>query len=512
MEFAPFIFAAELTTGDVPIPAWEWISMGSLAHLLAFGLVAFHCLTHRREPTSALLWLSLAWFIPVVGSLLYLMFGIYRVPEKGRHKYRADQSLAAERRTREAPTLSMAYWRAVHESTACEPPTEEGRLFNRSLAGLLEEYPLLAGNAVRPLVNGEEAYPPMLAAIRAATDHIHIQTFILGNDAVGREFMAALAERARAGVKVRLLYDRFGSTHAVWGRFFRQYRNVPNLHIAGWRQVNVLKSEFQLNLRNHRKLLIVDGVRAFTGGLNLHAGHVAGADGSEPIRDYHFEVAGPVVQELQFSFLRDWAYMTGEAPDSLLQAAYFPPQPAAGEMPVRIINSGPSVEQEAINEVFFQAIISAKRELWIVTPYFVPGPDLLQALRAAARRGVDVRLVVPQENNHFYAGLAGQALYDDLLACGVRIFERELPFMHAKAMIMDDTLALVGTANLDIRSLRLNYETNLAVYDAAFVAGIRQLVLEEIARSREVALGVWRTRPLHRKLLENACSLFTPIL
>ena len=513
MEFAPFIlFASGLTADELPIPAWEWISLGSLAHLLAFGLVAFHCLKHRREPTSALLWLSLAWFIPVIGSLFYVMFGIYRVPEKGRHKYRADQSLAAERRTREEPSLSMAYWCAVHESTACEPPTEEGCRFNRALDGILEEYPLLAGNVVRPLVNGEDAYPPMLAAIRAATDHIHIQTFILGNDLVGHQFMDALAERARAGIKVRLLFDRFGSTHAVWGRFFRRYRDVPNLTIAGWRQVNILKSEFQLNLRNHRKLLIVDGVRAFTGGLNLHAGHVAGADGSEPIRDYHFAVAGPVVQELQFSFLRDWAYMTGEAPDSLLQAAYFPPQPVAGGMPVRVINSGPSVEQEAINEVFFQAIISARRQLWIVTPYFVPGPDLMQALRAAARRGVDVRLVVPQKSNHVYAGLAGQALYDDLLACGVRIFEREPPFMHAKAMIMDDTLALVGTANLDIRSLRLNYETNLAVYDAEFVAGIRQLALAEIANSREIALDVWRARPRHRKLLENACSLFTPIL
>jgi cardiolipin synthase len=267
----------------------------------------------------------------------------------------------------------------------------------------------------------------------------------------------------------------------------------------------------QINLRNHRKVLIVDGVRAFTGGLNLHDGHL-GAPGREAIRDYHFDIAGPVVQELQYSFLRDWAYMTGEEPDLLFQTAHFPHQPAAGTMPVRVINSGPSVEQETINDVFFMAITSARRQLWIVTPYFVPGPDILQAIRAAARRGVDVRLVVPRENNHVYAGLAGQALYGDLLACGVRIFERAPPFMHAKAMVIDDTLALVGTANLDIRSLRLNYETNLAVYSAAFVADMRQLAQQEMACSRELELAAWRTRPLRRKLLENACSLFTPIL
>ncbi len=511
MQPAPHILFAAADTAAAATPAWEWISLGSLAHMLAFALVASHCLRHRREPTSALLWLCVAWFVPFAGPALYFLFGIYRVPEKARDKHRADQRFAEERRTREETGLHMAYWRAVHEATACEPPTAEGRLFNRSLDGLLEEYPLLDGNRVTPLLDGGEAYPIMLEAIRSAKNHIHIQTFILGNDDVGREFMDALAERARAGVAVRLLYDRFGSTHAVWGRFFRHYRGIPNLKIAGWRQVNLLKAQFQLNLRNHRKLLVVDGVRAFTGGLNLHEGHVEGP-GRGAIRDYHFDVAGPVVQELQYSFLRDWAYMTGEEPDALFQAAHFPHQPAAGAMPVRVINSGPAIEQETINDVFFMAISSARRELWIVTPYFVPGPDILQALRAAARRGVDVRLIVPRANNHVYAGLAGQALYDDLLACGVRIFEREPPFMHAKAMVMDDTLALVGTANFDIRSLRLNYETNLAVYSAGFVAAMRHLARHEMAASRELALAAWRARPLRRKLLENACSLFTPIL
>ncbi|MFA5206238.1 MAG: cardiolipin synthase [Lentisphaeria bacterium] len=492
-------------------PAWLWVTAAWSGHILVFLLVAMHLLRHRREPTSALFWLLLTWFLPLFGALAYLAFGIYRIPRKGSQKRAADVRFKAERRALEDGNMPLAFWRSAHEALTAEPEDPDLCVLNRAMDGILEDYPLLGGNTVEMLVDGDEAYPAMLAAIRAARHHIHLQTFILANDAVGREFLDALAAKARAGVRVRLLYDRFGSTYAVLGGLFRRYRNIPNMELAGWTQANLLKRQFQFNLRNHRKLLVVDGVVAFTGGVNIGEANCS-QPGHPAIRDYHFRLTGPAVHELQFSFLRDWYYFTGAAAETLLVPEHFPASPSSGHARVRVVNSGPASEMEAIRDVFFLSIISARHRVLAMTPYFAPTADLLQAFRAAARRGVDVCLLMPQENNHPYSKLAGQAYYDDLLSAGVRIYERRPPFIHAKAMLIDDGLALVGSANLDIRSLRLNYETNLAIYDPATVLGLQQRLEDELAQSHEITLGQWRRRPHWRRSLENLCNLFSPVL
>lgn len=499
------------TLKELP-PRWELILAGWLLHILLFALVAFRCLQKRREPTSAVAWILLAWFLPAVGFVLYMLFGNYKVQAKGALKRRVDTRLTEALRTRGEETgVDMLYWHAVHRTQDAVPETPEGVELNRFMDGLLEDFPLLGGNRVDLLLTGGEAYPPMLDAIRRARHHIHLQSFIIRDDATGRQFLEALAERARAGVEVRVLYDRFGSTGAVLRGFFRGYRGVPNLRLAGWTQANLLKRQFAINLRNHRKLLIVDGIHAFTGGINLHDENLP-QDGRPAIRDYHFDVRGPVVQELQFAFLQDWHYITREPARRLLRQAFFPEAVHAGSTPVRVVAGGPSDDTEVLGDIYFTCISTARRQLWAVSPYFAPTAALLHALRAAALRGVDVRLVFPGRNNHVYAGLAGRAHYEELLTSGVRIFERNPPFMHAKALVVDNTLALVGTANLDVRSLRLNYETNLAVFDGAFVATMKDAIREELAESLEITLADWRRRPYHQQVLENACNLFTPIL
>jgi cardiolipin synthase len=490
---------------------WEWVSLGWPVHLAVFLLVAFDLLRRRREPTSALLWLCLAWFLPGVGALFYLAFGRYRVPAKAAHKRAADERLRGERRVRESESLEMAYWRSVHEAHLGEPDAAAARDLNRSLDGVFPDYPLLAGNAIRLLLDGDEAYPRMLEAIRAARNHIHLQSFLVRPDDVGRRFLDLLAERARAGVTVRVLFDRFGSTHAVVRGFFRRYRRVPNLRLCGWTQANLFKRQFQVNLRNHRKLLVIDGAVAFTGGLNLAQDNLD-RPARAAIRDFHFELRGPVIQELQFAFLTDWFFMTGDPPAALLRQEYFPFLPDVGPARIRVANGGPSADAEPMADLFFLAMTAARRSLWAVTPYFAPTPDILRALRTATRRGVDVRLVVPRHSNHVYAGLAGRALFEELLDSGVRIFERLPPFIHAKTLLVDDLAAVVGTANLDVRSLRLNYETNLVVYDPAFLATLRQAVAEEMSQSEELGLVAWRRRPLRQRLAENFCSLLTPVL
>ncbi len=483
------------------------LTLGTIAHIVIFIAITLHCLQRRRNASATLLWIFIAWSFPILGPLLYVGFGVDRVSDRGYLKLLANEQFVKHRRgTRRS--MPDAYWHDLRSAPAADAFQRE---MNRSLDALLPDHPALAGNAIRPLVNGDEAYPRMLAAIRGAEHHIHLQSFIIGHDAVAREFMDALAERAAAGVQVRLLFDRFGSTRAFLGGLFRRFRSTPNFYMAGWTQANPLKRQFQINLRNHRKCLVVDGRIGFFGGINLAESNCS-VPGRPAIRDYHFEAAGPVVHELQFAFLRDWFFMTGESPDRLLTAACFPPIEPAGDVIARMICTGPSNEKEVAVETVFNSIVLAEKQVLAVTPYFVPPPDILRALRSAALRGIDVRLIVPQKNNHIYAGFAGRALYADLLEAGVRIVERRPPFMHAKALVVDGRFALVGTANLDIRSLQLNYETMVAAYSPPLADALKTLIHEEIAAGDELGLADWNRRPRTQRLMENFATLLSPVL
>jgi cardiolipin synthase len=490
----------------------SWLPLDLALHLSAFLLVCYSCLKTRREAVSTLLWIFVAWSFPVIGPLLYLFFGINRMPGKALRKHKANRQLQAERQARENISLPASFLHSAHESLASKLEAENSFYLNRTFDRILPKTPLLSGNAVAALVDGTQAYPAMLKAISNARHHIHLQTFIVGNDKVGRQFLDLLAEKAKSGVKVRFLFDRFGSTAAVFGGLLDDYGKIKNMKTGGWTQANLLKRRFQINLRNHRKIMVIDGTTAFVGGINLRNDNLSSIS-SPAIRDYHFMVQGPVVQELQYSFLSDWYFITEENPQTLLQPEHFPRQSATGTALARMVGSGPTPdEMEAIAKVFFECINWARHELLVVTPYFAPSMDILQSFKSAAMRGVDVRLLVPMKNNHIFTGLAGKALYEELLASGVRIFERKPPFMHAKAMIADGKVALVGSANLDVRSLRLNYESNLLVFDEEFIRRLRAIVINDFANSNEIDLSKWRRRPLWRNMIENTFYLMSPIL
>lgn len=498
----------------------RWFSFGSqpwlillyALHLTVVVLIFCHLIQRRREATSSWFWLMLVWLAPVLGACLYLMFGITRIPAKIWRKAPVQQP--GKGNTVPIPVetpLPLSYWRALDRAGVAEPATPWAGDLNRALNGILPDLPLVGGNRIVPLVTGDEAFPRMVEAIRSARHHIHLQSFIIGGDAVGRMFMEALARKAREGVQVRILYDRFGSTPAVLSRFFKRYSKTPNLQIADWSMANPLKRQVQFNLRNHRKTLVVDGETAFMGGINLQEDHIT-APHQFPIRDYHFELRGPVVLELQYTFLQDWYCMTDEDPDILMQDAHFPPIPVAGPAQARVINSGPTHPWETGIDSVFALITAARRQLLIVTPYFVPTTDVFRAIRLAALRGVDTRLIVPAVSNHFFAQWAGRALYEELMSAGVRIYERRAPFIHAKALVADDAAAMVGTTNLDVRSLRVNYESNLVVFGETFINALKQIVLEDLALSDEIRLDDWRKRPRSRRWMENFWNLFAPQL
>lgn len=488
-----------------------WVFLSTALHLVAFIGVCLHALKRRRNASATILWIFVAWSFPLLGPLLYLAFGIDRMPDKGLHKKVKNQIMMDQRRSRHKDESPFVAWHYSFSTPIENVRNEYCRKLNRSLDTLNPDHPLLDGNYIVPLVSGDKSYPLMLEAIRSAKNHIHLQSFIIHRDDTGRKFLEELKKKADEGIKVRLMFDRFGSTHAYLGGLFRKYRKIANFEICGWTQANPMKRQFQINLRNHRKNLIVDGQVAFFGGVNIASENITTAE-REAIRDYHFKVEGPLVHELQFSFLRDWYFMTGESIDKLLNADHFPQMLSIGDARARLIDSGPSEPPDLASETYFNAIILAQRQILIVTPYFVPTSDIIRALRSAAHRGVDVRLVLPAKNNHRYAGMASKALYEELLASGVRIYHRKPPFIHAKAMVIDDSVALVGTVNLDVRSLELNYETTALIENETAIDKLKLMIHEDMDCSREITLNEWLKRPAIQKLAENLCALMTPVL
>ena len=489
----------------------ESIGYGTIIHLVLSLLVFLHVLQKPRDARTALLWIFFATVFPVVGPLAYILFGINTIPHKGWLKQFSDSNFQKRQRLETRTANSLAAMHTHKNLLRVHPAATTLTPLNRVLDHLSVNHPLLGGNQIEFYPSALNALDAMFQTLQAAQHHIHLSTYILNDDAIGKKLMRILAERARAGVQIRILYDAFGSAGANLRLFFWRHRHIPNLQIIGFSQANMLKRKFQLNLRNHRKLLIVDGAIAFIGGINFHAVYLP--KGNTPgVMDYHFRIRGPTVLELQYTFLRDWYYMTDEPVEKLLSRDLFPLSEASGQVAMRLQNSGPTRDEaSATLDTFFAAYNLAQKQILIVTPYFVPPESLILALRQAAYRGVDVKILVPAHNNHPTLQLASQALYKPLLTAGVRIFEHHPPFIHAKATIIDDTVAIIGSANIDPRSLFLNYETNLIVFNEVFASTLKAHIVNELTLAREITYAEWRQRPRLRKLAENFFNLFHPI-
>jgi len=481
--------------------------------LLAISLAAaIHVLlTKDEEPVSAVLWLFIVFTFPLLGVVLYLFFGINRLQTRGLRIRMANELVAGQRGDPMHRALS-AYLAGQRRHTLA-PGNPAYDDVQRMLDRLLPDTVPLTGNRVELMVDGTSAYPRMLEAIRAARGTIHLQSYIFMADEAGRMLMAALHERAVAGVRVKVLYDSFGSLATVFPMFLhrRAWRH-PNLAVRTFSQFS-LRTPWRVQLRNHRKLLVVDGKVAFIGGINISQDNDARL-GSRPrhIHDLHCRIGGPAVGELQFSFLRDWHYVSGEPPRELFREEHFPEHPEEGGTVVRVVASGPGQEYEATAKVFHAAVALARESLWIINPYFIPDRAFWNALAMAVARGIDVRVVVPARNNHWYVQHAIRALCRQLLPRGVRIFEKHGPFSHAKAMLVDGAWAYMGSSNCDVRSFRLNYELDFMASESGFAAALRDQLLAEMGQSREVPFAEVAAVPLPRRLLENFCSLLTPVL
>lgn len=369
--------------------------------------------------------------------------------------------------------------------------------------------PLTTGNRVELLQDGPLTYQAMLQAINAATDHINMETYILDDDEVGQRFAAALIARRQEGIRIHVIHDSVGTLETP-DRFFSDLQ-ANGIDVLEFNPVNPLTAGegWELNSRDHRKLLIVDGRVAFVGGINISSVYSGGSfrlsskvrpGGELPWRDTHLKIEGPVVAELQKLFIQTWEKQQGSA---MAPAHYFPELDRQGDELVRAIGSSPDDAYSLIYATLISALRSAQSEIWITNAYFVPDPQLLEALRQAAASGVDVRLILPSSTDSWLVFHAGRAHYDELLQAGVKIYERHDALLHVKTAVIDGVWSTIGSTNLDWRSFLHNQEVNVVILGGNFGEEMREVFLADQAQSYAITLQGWQRRPLDVRVKEQ---------
>lgn len=496
-----------------------------------FILICVHCLAlvaaanallTKRDPRSALGWTVALVFLPVIGLVIYLIFGI------GRAHSRAEKIMQKLARI-------TAHYNSLHEQPIEYPPvaTEQEKRM-AYLGQRVSGEALCPGNAVEALHNGDNAYPAMLKAIYAARDHVYLSSYIFNYGHAAMAFITALEHAHKRGVDVRVLVDGIGALYS-WRKPWRilSERGVP---VQRFRPPTLFPPNFGINLRSHRKALICDGT-GFTGGMNIADGDIMDmsafdqtvvdiqkdAGVAEPdeerkawplparripaIQDIQYKCQGAVVEQLRKAFLLNWNFCSGKLD--------FPPPAFSGDYGnclCRVIMDGPGNDADALNDLMSGVIELARKTVRVMTPYFLPTPELTGSLRGAGQRGIDVRIILPSENNLPFMSWATHRILPDLLKAGVRVWHQKPPFAHTKLLCVDDFYSLIGSANMDARSLRLNFELDTEIYDRALASSLTEFMDKHIQEGTEITEQDLKNRSLARKLRDSACWVFSPYL
>jgi len=481
----------------------EWMAShlvlaGSVLVVVASTVAVVHALLYKEEVRAAIAWVGLILLVPMLGSVLYYLIGINRIRRR---------AVALRRENEEDGEGPLPIAGLIPGDIASILKANDEAVELAHLVGNVTSRALLGGNRVEPLVNGDEAYPAMLEAIRGAERSIVLLTYIFDDDAAGKLFLEALTDARARGVEVRVLIDSVGSRYSRPPMSRALERNgVP---------VALFLPTFStrlpaFNLRNHRKVMVIDGRIGFTGGMNIREDFVLSERPKHPGIDLHFRVEGPVVAHLQDTFTEDWEFTTGESLDG---GDWFPSLPAAGLSVARGIMDGPDDDLDALNYTLLGAIACATQTIRIMTPYFLPDQALVYALNTAALSGLDVDIVLPERGNLNLVTWAMWGQIHQVLGHGCRVWlSPAVPFDHTKLMVVDDYWVLFGSTNWDPRSLRLNFEFNVECYDRELAARMRELVHERIGNARRLTPREIRERSLPLRLRDGAARLLTPYL
>jgi cardiolipin synthase len=462
----------------------------ALGLALSLGASA-HAVLRKRDVRAALGWVGIIWLAPFAGACAYAVFGVNRI-------------------RRRALALGLPEVRPRHDDgrpVLPLPPEAEHLAPLVSLADAVVRRHLVAGNAFELLPGGARAYPAMLAAVDSAQESVTFCTYIFNQGGVGDAFVDALVRAKERGVRVHVIVDAVGVRYR-WPPVHRALRRRGVRTVLFLPHLTPVWLPF-VNLRNHRKILVVDGRLGFTGGMNVRDDFFARAGAPPANVDLHVRVQGPVVAHLQQAFAEDWLFSTGE---ELTGHSYFPPLGSAGPVLARGIPDGPDEDFETIRWILLGALATARSRIRVVTPYFLPDPPLLTALNVAAMRGVQVDVILPEKGNLPLVQWAQTAQLWQVLDRGCRVWLSPPPFDHTKAMTVDGAWSLLGSANWDPRSLRLNFELDVEAYGAELAAAVDALIDERLATARPLTLRDVDERPLPLRLRDAAVRLFSPYL
>jgi cardiolipin synthase len=474
-------------------PHW---SIAWLGYLLTWGIIP-HILLRNKPPVSTLAWIWAVILFPYLGPLFYLVFGTERVERK---KLRASREMAAA--GVRAERQITAFTHALVESLP-----EPERAAVHLLSGI-NELAVSSVESTRLLVGGGQFFSTLAQRIDEAREHVHIQFFIWRDDARGREMRDHLVAAAKREVEVRVLVDQIGS-FGLHRSFFDPLCEAGG-KFAWFRTAHPLRNRWVFHLRNHRKLQVIDGRIAFVGGMNM-AREYAGEDPDiGPWRDIQIELIGGAAKRLQMAFADDWYFATEE---KLLDKRYYPQPGASQRFLVQSMPDGPDSPDDPIQMSLVYLLNAARRRVWLTAGYFVPKEPLLTALELAAARGIDVRLLVSEKSDHPLLINVGRSYYEELLRFGVKIFEYEKGINHAKVALIDDQWLMVGSANFDVRSMRLNFELNVLVRDPERASELEAVLHQDFDQdSRCIVLEEFARRPWTQRLTESVLRPLAPLL
>lgn len=469
-----------------------------ICYFASWGFIP-HLLLLKKRPAATLAWLWAIVFIPLLGAFIYFAIGTDRLKRR-RLKRRNLFSARSSRLPAPASTTDPATAELVQQLP------QRSRQFLQLLSRI-NQLPVSSVHGLRLLPNAAAFYPALEQRIREAVHHIHLEFYIWQGDQTGAHFLQLLTAAARRGVIVRLLLDGVGS-HGFTESLLVDFTAAGG-RFSWFQSLDPRRLRFFMNLRNHRKLQIIDGVIAFVGGMNVGREHEAREAGRGLWRDFQVEATGSVACELQEVFADDWFFATGE---KIFEPAYYPLLPKPPSHPVHIVLGGPDRRNEPISKTIVSLLNEASQRVWITTGYFVPDDNLLTALELAASRGVDVRLLIAAKSDHPWLVHVGRSYYGQMLATGVRIYEYSKGIHHAKVALADDCWAMVGSANLDYRSMRLNFELNLLLHSPEGNRELAGILEHDFALCREIDPRAFSGRPFGQKLLEAVLRPLSPML
>ncbi|MEM1449238.1 MAG: cardiolipin synthase [Planctomycetota bacterium] len=483
---------------------WSWaaprrrrlVALFVTAMHVAGAVLSIHSVMATRTPQGAVAWVVSLNTFPYVAVPAYLIFGHSRFD--GYELLRHRDYLAG------SPTESRAM-RALREGGLVFEPDSSTSELRARLLERLALLPLTRGNDVDLLVDGEATFDAIEASIRSAEDYVLFQFYILRSDGLGQRLKAALLDRAAAGVRCYVLYDQIGS--AKLDRGFVKELNDGGVQTATFRTTRGLRNRFRVNFRNHRKIVVVDGREAFVGGHNVGDEYLGLDPKLGPFRDTHVAVRGPVVLAAQVTFVEDWSWTTGDVPD----LDWIPRRAPEGDAIAACVPTGPADELETMTLVFLDLLQNARSRVWIATPYFVPDAQIVSALQIAAVRGVDVRVIVPDNNDNPIVDLTSYSYLEELARAGVRMYRYEPGFMHQKVMLVDE-IASIGTANFDNRSMRLNFEISMLLHDDELIAEVVEMLEADLARSRPFEPTEYTERGIAFRAAVRLSRLLAPVL